>query len=521
MSSPITLEALFTSRNGFGITTASPLQRAVCRASDGLPLDDLWACAEVRAAFGEQLDEKTGNVIRTGTQPTTAPKTMCVISGIRAAKSTLAAAKVYQCSQIVDLEKAGVRPGDEVRIPVLSTGKDSARATFTHISGAIMASPVLRKSVIGEPTADTLWLKHPSGFPIEVKVTALSRYGSNVISRWFAGIVFDEAPRMSSDGDFVLNLTEARRAAAGRILPNGQEWLIGSPYVPEGPVYDLVAAYEGHPNSSIIVVRAPGPAMNPYYWTPERCADLKVRDPVAHRTDVLAKFMRHPDSLFDPDSIAACSGEREPFEGINRGQYYEAYLNPSERSAHWSLIIATCHGMGGPQGVSPMLHVVDSWTIAKGSAAERIHWLAEKLAPFKLDLVNSVCDVNDTLDDLAQGYGIIIAPIDQPDRLKSAEKVSAPLDHKTISLPPDPLLRSELISARRRVTATTQSLYLPVMNDRAGDFVPLISLLCEHPPEPPDEETLSEEQRIQEAHIASLVYNDDMPNEGAARRLMA
>ena len=59
------------------------------------------------------------------------------------------------------------------------------------------------------------------------------------------------------------------------------------------------------------------------------------------------------------------------------------------------------------------------------------------------------------------------------------------------------------------------------MNDRAGDFVPLVSLLVEHPPDPPDEETLSEEQRIQEAHIASLVYNDDMPNEGAARRLMA
>ena len=46
----IPLERLLMSPAAFGLTTASPLQRAVCRIIDGLPLGDLASCAEVRAA---------------------------------------------------------------------------------------------------------------------------------------------------------------------------------------------------------------------------------------------------------------------------------------------------------------------------------------------------------------------------------------------------------------------------------------------------------------------------------------
>jgi hypothetical protein len=34
-------EALLTSPEAFGLTTATPLQRAICRVSDGVPIGDL------------------------------------------------------------------------------------------------------------------------------------------------------------------------------------------------------------------------------------------------------------------------------------------------------------------------------------------------------------------------------------------------------------------------------------------------------------------------------------------------
>src|SRR5438552_3658153 len=49
----IPLERLLMSPAAFGLTTASSLQRAVCRIIDGLPLGELATCAEVRAAIGD------------------------------------------------------------------------------------------------------------------------------------------------------------------------------------------------------------------------------------------------------------------------------------------------------------------------------------------------------------------------------------------------------------------------------------------------------------------------------------
>ena len=46
------LEHLFTSPDAFAVKKATPVQRAICRASDGVKLGELWDVPEVREACG-------------------------------------------------------------------------------------------------------------------------------------------------------------------------------------------------------------------------------------------------------------------------------------------------------------------------------------------------------------------------------------------------------------------------------------------------------------------------------------
>ena len=77
------LEVLLTSSEGFGLTTATPVQRAICRASDGIELGELWDDPTVRQAFG-------------GACPRVAPLEFVILAAIRCGKSLFSAAKAIQ-----------------------------------------------------------------------------------------------------------------------------------------------------------------------------------------------------------------------------------------------------------------------------------------------------------------------------------------------------------------------------------------------------------------------------------------
>jgi hypothetical protein len=199
----LTLEALLTSRNGFALVTASPLQRAVCRIIDGLPLGELAARDEVRAAIGD-----------VDALPKAPPAEVLILSGIRTAKSLSAAATAVRASQTCDM--TGLGAGETPRVSVVSLTTDLSKVVFDHIVGNVLARPALRALLIGEPTADALVLRHPSGRPVEIKVVAGARAGASLVARWSAGCIFDEAPRMIGSDDGVVNYDDCRAAVIGR-----------------------------------------------------------------------------------------------------------------------------------------------------------------------------------------------------------------------------------------------------------------------------------------------------------------
>lgn len=233
----ITTEALLTSPAGFGLSEATAVQRARCRIGDGLPLDDLRNHPDVVAMVGgpaavELLPSEHG----------IPPEVVVDLSSIRSAKTMIACCRAIRATQIVNVGMLKV--GEVPRLVLASTKLDRSRVAFRMIRGLVTERPALRALLVEDPT-EILLLRHPSGRPIEIACVAGGRAAGGFVGDWSAGLVADEAPRMLGREDGVTNLDDIMTAIRGRLLPGAQIQLIGSPWAPSGPVYDLVQEHWG------------------------------------------------------------------------------------------------------------------------------------------------------------------------------------------------------------------------------------------------------------------------------------
>jgi hypothetical protein len=324
-----TLEELLTSKHFFSLTTASNVQRAVCRVVDGLPLGQLANDPAVHRLMGGAVP------------PSERPLEVSWLAAIRVAKSLTAAAGCVRMSQVCEIPD-WLKPGDIPRIPILSLDLERAQAVMNHIVGTVGSSPMLKMIVIGEPTAAGIALRHPSGRPIVVKVLAGKRAGNAVSAFWLAGCIFDEFGKMHGETDAVVNWDETRAAALDRILPGGQIWNVGSPWAPEGPAHKQFITHWGKPSARLVVMRSPGADTNPSWWTPERIELARVHNP-NFRTDVMAEFGTPEESFFSADLIRE-STRRELQLPRDQGGDYAAFIDPATRGNAFTLVIVSRRG---------------------------------------------------------------------------------------------------------------------------------------------------------------------------------
>lgn len=484
----ITLETLLTHPEAFGLTTASPLQRAVCRIADGLPLGELATVPEVVAAIGD-----------VAALPSTPPSEVLLLSGIRTGKSLLAAALAVRATQTCNL--SGLSAGDNVRVSVLSLTTDLGRVVFGHIVGNVMAKPRLRALVVGEPTSDAITLRHPTGREVEIKVVAGARAGASLVARWSAGCVVDEAARMQGQEDGVVNFDDARRAMLGRLLPGAQLVAISSPWAPRGPIYEMVQEHAGRPTANLVVIRAPAHHMNPSVWTPERIDKLKTQDEQAYRTDILGEFCDPESSLFASTELEAVTRAAPMVLEREERHHYVAAIDPATRGNGWTLAIATARREG---------------TRKKRIAVLVKQWQGSKLAPLKPDVVlKEIAEIcagygirhawtdqwsSDALRALAAPHGLYL----QEETMTAARKVEIYETLRTwiaegdVELPPDPQLRADLLSIRKRVTMTGIAIDLPRTSDgRHADYAPALATAFEKCTRAADGPPLTDAERDQ------------------------
>lgn len=485
------MEWVLTDALAFGLVQASATQRAICRVLDGEPLGELATHPDVIESFGgaEAVAWYEANRHR--------PRELCLVAGIRGAKSLTAAGMGVRASQICDCSMLG--PGEIPRVSIVSVRLDLAAVVNNHLQGRTASSAVLSRLLIGKPKADSILLRHPSGRPIEVKVVAGAKAGAGLVARWSAGVIFDEATRMSGVEDGVVNLDDARQAVLGRLLPGAQAIYMGSAWAPFGPVFDMVEAFWGKPKRDMLVIRAKAPAMNPQWWTPERCAELERINPAAHKTDVLSLFADPTATMFADEHLVR-SMRAEPEELPYDARYtYTAAMDPAGSGGNaWTLTLATClevtfRGWTSDRGLKQTVQVskhavvlTREWVgVASDAVIEEI---AATLAPYHVTSVRTDQWSADALAAIGRRYGLSFhhETMTAARKFELYEGLRLKFELGEIELSPDPRVRNDLKRVIKKVTQDGYRIELPITPDgRHCDFASSTMLALAYPISPP------------------------------------
>lgn len=500
------LEDLVVSPDGFGLTTATPLQRAVCRVIDGQPLRDLAEHPHVIESIGDVSHLET---IR--------PRKVVWLAGVRTAKSLIAAALIVWAALRVDVRH--IRKTERPRHSTVSIEKDLAKAILMHLTGALESGRLLRPLLAGEPTAEGCNILMPSGHVMEARIVAAKRAGAAVVARWSTGFTADEAPRMAGASDSVINLEDTETSVEGRLLPGAQIVYIGSPWAPYGPIYDLVTRQKGESGvdgcrvgrqtEDLVVIRARGDYLNPLWWTPQRVARLRAKNPTAYQTDVLANFADAEESLFGQALLEMAvrpGGDIPPHPGHD----YAAAMDPATRSNAWTLVVAD----KVRQGDVSVKRVVATrqW---QGSPTEPLRpsrvlaEVAGVLGPYGLDWCYTDQWSADALVDIGESVGLDILIEDWTSAGKTVAFLGAAqaMAEGQLQIPDDSQFLKDLRMVQKRVTRTGVSIELPHTPDGrhcdyAPAFVRAVTRWIEDDQEVPPEEgtTVREDWEAQRRH---------------------
>lgn len=462
---PVSLETMLTGEDYFGLTTASKLQRACCRIIDGEPLGELANDPDILESMGGAVSARPGGK----------PLEVDILSAIRAGKSLIAACTAVHWTQTCDLTR--LRPGDIARVSIVSLTKKNAAAVYSHVVQSVMASPKLKRLMVGDPTADTVTFRHPSGKTVEVCVVAGTRAGGSLVSTWSAGVVFDEYTRMVGDEEGVINYDEMHAAVIGRLLPGAQIVSIGSPYGSTGPAYQRHSEYFGKKSGRVVVIRAPGRIMNPVFWTVERIEQFRKDDPDACRTDCDALFSAPEEAMFPVLDVERAIRKEPADLPYEPGAEYHAAMDPATRGNGWTFVIAS------RKGNMRRIVVARQWI---GSQSEPLdpndvmEEVAQLCHEYRVGMVWSDQVLADAIKPIARSHGLQFVE----KKLSSSQKLIVYTNMKLrmasgeIELHPDRGLRDDILRVRKRITAGGAQVFLPKTSDgRHCDYAPSVALV--------------------------------------------
>lgn len=466
-------EELLVGADGFGIETATPAQRAACRVIDGRPLGELAEHPKALDLVGgfEALKQ-----IPTGKPP----REVLFLAAIRCAKTIVACAAALRMALSVDV--SGLGPGEVPRVSLVSLTLDASGVAYRQLLEMLHVSQRFCGLLLSE-TTDMLTLRHPSGKPVEIRSVAGSKAGGSLVARWSAGCVFDEAPRMSGAADAVINLDDARSAILGRLLPGSQVLYVGSPWAPHGPVYEMVQEHWQRPSERLVVLRGTGPMLNPEWWTEERCQALHDSDPTAYTTDVLGEFATPESGLLNPLSVQSSTREAPlelpppPRFGTANDPVYTVAVDPSEGAAKGNgfAMALIQHPDDLDEGTIRVV-LTKEWRGLSPDACWRE--IAATLAPYRVAHVHTDQYAASANVDLASRYGlgVEVHTTTSVSKREDWTNLATLLHTGRLDLPPEPMLRRDLLSVKKKTTQSSTTVVLPQTAD--GRHCDMAAALC-------------------------------------------
>jgi hypothetical protein len=474
----LTLERVFSQPGLMGVP-ASPLQTAIVRAAAGLP---------VAGAIDRDTSAKHFGVERL---PTERPRRVVLICGIRGGKSTMGVAAAIWACLTADLSSL---PAHEVaRYAIIGPAVDAADATYKQLVGYLQSSPARSAVLARDPTESRVVVRRPDGRVVEIVVVAAHRGGLSVRNRWLIGLTLEEVASFGSEATgAAISAEEILRAAETRLLPGCQAWLISSPFGPVGMLHALYQKYFGKPGTTL-VVHAPTRALNPSF-PQSRIDEIARDDPDTAAREYGAEWI-DADSSYLPALLVDKAIRDAPL--VRMGTAFAAAMDPATRGNAWTLAVGWSE-----QEWIPVEERVDDFegnavavTRTRVTIAAVWQWVGSKKAPL------SPRDVLRQMASLLSPFGVATVYSDQwsidaladhgramgLDIVEHEGKIDAPyarlramLQNSLIELPPDPVMRQDLLSIRQRATANGIKVHLPLTSDgRHCDFAPAVAL-CAH-----------------------------------------
>jgi hypothetical protein len=455
-----TLESIL-SGDGYARLPASSLQRALCRAAEGMPIGDELTDDEVLAYFGCERSRLGLSL----------PVLVCVVAGVRGGKSFFVASGAIRDALVADCSQ--LLPHERPRHAIVAPSVDNATATFRILRGIIEGSRVLAAMVVGEPTTDTIVLRRPDGREVEIVVVAAHRGGMTLRSRWLAGATLDEVALFGIEtAGAAVNAEEILRAAETRVLPRTQVRIVSSPMGRQGLLYDLYRQHFGEPGR-VLVVHAPTRALNPSF--PEAAIEaVRARDPDAAAREHDARWIDGVTSFISGENADACVRSRPVVRPLVGGAVYSAAMDAGTRGNAWTLVLAR---MVKERIEITLAHQWQGSKESPLSPAATLREIASMLRPYHVRDV--ACDGHafDANADLAKQCGLRLVQRSTSDRDGGYDALQSFITSRQIDLPPVPLLIQDLKSIQKILTPTGYRISLPLTPDgRHADFAPATAL---------------------------------------------
>ncbi len=454
-------------------TQASGLQKAICRAADGLPVGDALSDEEIIKYFG---------CLELMQHPTCVPTLVVLVAGIRSGKSLLAS--MAQVARVMTCDMSKIKRHLNPRVRIICPKAENAKQTFDHILAAIAESPGLRAMVVGEPKFSphpSIIIKRFDGRLVQISIAAADSGGLSMRSGWLAGFVLDEAAMFGESATgAVVNAEEILEAAETRLLPGGQGWIVSSPYGPVGLLYNLYTLHWGKPGR-VLVVRAPTLAMNPSFSKADVEAirlekpDVAAREYDAEWVDADAAFF---EGLLIDKSLREDVQDVPPQEGSR----YLAAMDAGMRGNAWTLVIARDTRDRYDRIAKIEVAFAYEWIGSRQNPLDPAVVFAEmkeKLTPYGITTVNCDAYALDPLRSVAKSVQVRLNEHTFKGEQKTEvyRSVDTLLRQARLSLPNIAALIRDLKAIRRRATAGQVLPHLPHTSDgRHCDFGPAVSL---------------------------------------------
>jgi len=489
----LTLERLVTHPR-LADLPASPLQRAICRVADGVPVGEALGPIERERHFG------------TTKLPSDRPQLMTLICGVRGGKSFLAAcAAIWTC---LTIDMGHMKPYEVAQFLIVGPVRKKALETLILLRGIVESSPVLSRCLAREPTQDTLTLKRPDGRVVDIMAVAAGKSGTSFRGMWLAGFVLEECAQFGSASDgAAVNADDILSAARPRLMRGGIGWLISSPFGPTGLLYDMWREHFGAPSSDVVVVHAPTLALNPSF--DQRALEAeRQRDPDNARREYDAEWLDAECSFYASAAVDRATRDAPLIRPPVPGTWCAAGMDTATRGNSWTLAVAWAvpTGRRAPdnddedealRGMRVTVGGCWQWTGSKSAPlvpSVVLRQIAAILRPYAVRSIHVDRWSFDAMNDIARSCGLNLIEQPSPAQTEAYGKLSSVLansigDEPALELPPGQLepgkpaherssnlVRADLVAVRKRATAGGVRVELPRTTDgRHCDFAPAIS----------------------------------------------